>query len=66
MPTQAIVRIIGARKPGIKDTNFQVLILAKDWSCHNTLINRHGITTPKLMPVRVVRVVRPCKIIGVC
>ncbi|XP_067937770.1 cytoskeleton-associated protein 5-like isoform X2 [Watersipora subatra] len=27
MPTQAIVRIIGAKKPGIKDNNFQVLKL---------------------------------------
>ena len=25
MPTQAIVRIIGAKKPGLKDNNFQVL-----------------------------------------
>ena len=24
MPTQAIVRIIGAKKPGLKDNNFQV------------------------------------------
>lgn len=27
MPTQAITRVIGAKKPGLKDNNFQVLKL---------------------------------------